>query len=328
MGAPSVPQTGSSCSSRRAGWPVDQGRVELALRAADAVHVACRAGAGPGRPNERGGAPVPGRGRIAAVLQERGRPDDRAPRERRRLRDPARRILVNQVLGSPVEGGLGNVYLRRRTARGITFVPLLGTGLPSRFRAIRAAAPPGRARSMGSTTRCTLRLQPTAADLVLDVRARQYAPGRRLSLDAVLAQDLGIAARGRRPQQRGVHEPVHRSHRAARPGLGFLVCSRQNMPQGGAHPVDHARLFEGAVGFLTDGFQFYWSRLQGSGQTGRAARSSTPPVLDATGGRRRRPDRETADVLPSLCGSPGSGGRGRRRRGRARARPRVRGAPA
>lgn len=44
-------------------------------------------------------------------------------------------VMINQVLGSPVEGGLGNVYLRRRTRHGISSFPLLGPAAPSRFRA-------------------------------------------------------------------------------------------------------------------------------------------------------------------------------------------------
>ncbi len=81
-------------------------------------------------------------------------------------------ILVNQVLGSPVEGGLGNVYLRRRTRDGIASFPLLGPASPSRFRAS------GQRRGLGGIgrrARLLVHAPPrlAAADLVLDDQARQ-----------------------------------------------------------------------------------------------------------------------------------------------------------
>ena len=117
-------------------------------------------------------------------------------------------ILVNQVLGSPVEGGLGNVYLRRRTRGGATFVPLLGPAARGRFRADADGAT-WEGSFDGLDYACTLRLHPTAPTWFWSVEVTNRT-GRRLSVDAVLAQDLGLAARGRRPEQRGLHEPVHR----------------------------------------------------------------------------------------------------------------------
>lgn len=49
-------------------------------------------------------------------------------------------VLVNQVLGSPVEGAIGNIYIRRRTRHGISSFPLLGPAAPSRFSASEEGA--------------------------------------------------------------------------------------------------------------------------------------------------------------------------------------------
>jgi hypothetical protein len=43
-------------------------------------------------------------------------------------------VLINQVLASPAEGGIANLYLRRLSRDGITAFPLIGPSSGSRFR--------------------------------------------------------------------------------------------------------------------------------------------------------------------------------------------------
>ncbi len=164
-------------------------------------------------------------------------------------------VLVNQVLGSSVEGGLGNLYLRRRSRAGISAFPLLGPAARSRVRASgNGAAWEGSVD--GLDYRCTLRLAARQSTWFWTVQVAN-ASGRRMSVDAVLAQDVGIA-----------HEAAVRSNELYTSqyidhtiledeDLGFLVCSRQNLPQGGAFPWLMHGCLDRAVGFLTDGFQFY-----------------------------------------------------------------------
>ncbi|HET9457215.1 MAG TPA: hypothetical protein VFO78_07730, partial [Candidatus Limnocylindrales bacterium] len=164
-------------------------------------------------------------------------------------------VLVNQVLGSPVEGGIGNVYVRRRSRDGIAWFPVIGPGSPSRF-AVGADRATWSGSADGLDYACTLRLaarQPTWF-WTLELRNGRT---RGVSVDAVLAQDLGIA-----------HEAAVRSNELYTSqyidhtileddDLGFLVCSRQNLPQGDAFPWLMHGCLDGAVGYLTDGFQLY-----------------------------------------------------------------------
>ncbi|HEY5435133.1 MAG TPA: glycosyl hydrolase family 65 protein [Candidatus Limnocylindrales bacterium] len=185
-------------------------------------------------------------------------------------------ILVNQVLGSPVEGGLGNVYLRRRTRGGATFVPLLGPAFPSRFRADADGATwEGSIDNLDY--KCTLRLDPTALTWFWTVEVTNRT-GKRLSLDAVLAQDLGLAREDvvRSSEAYTSQYIDHTVLRAA--GLGVLACSRQNMPQDGAVPWIMHGCLDGAAGFLTDAVQLY----------GLEYRASNVPVAL---GRRNMPNR-------------------------------------
>ena len=143
-------------------------------------------------------------------------------------------ILVNQVLGSPVEGSIGNVYLRRRTRGGISSFPLLGPASPSRFRAsARGAVWEGSVD--GIEYACTLRLAPRQATWFWTL-AVANPTGRRLRLDAVLAQDLGIADEAA-VRTNELYASQYIDHTILDDDdLGYLICSRQNLPQGDAHP--------------------------------------------------------------------------------------------
>ncbi|HEY8990120.1 MAG TPA: hypothetical protein VIM39_13930, partial [Candidatus Limnocylindrales bacterium] len=183
-------------------------------------------------------------------------------------------VLINQVLGSPVEGGVGNIYLRRRTRAGISSVPLLGPASPSRFRASsRGAVWEGSVDGLDYS--CTLRLaarQPTwfwTIELVNTTR-------RRLSVDAVLAQDLGIAHEAA-VRTSELYTSQYIDHTVLRDDdLGFLICSRQNLPQGDAFPWIMHGCLAGAVGFLTDGFQFYGLGYKGSNVPAALERATLP----------------------------------------------------
>jgi 1,2-beta-oligoglucan phosphorylase len=200
-------------------------------------------------------------------------------------------VMVNQVLGSPVEGGIGNVYLRRRGRSRMSVVPLLGPAATSAFRVGRDAALwDGSVEGLDYS--CTLRLAPTEPTWFWTLSVNN-ATERRLSLDAVLSQDIGIA-----------HEPAVRSNELYTSqyidhtileddDLGSLICSRQNLPQGETFPWVMHGCLDKARGFLTDGFQFY----------GLSYKASNRPVVL---GRPRLPNRnyQYEFALPTLQSRP------------------------
>ncbi len=185
-------------------------------------------------------------------------------------------ILVNQVLGSPLEGGLGNVHLRRRTRAGVTSAPLLGPAAGSRFRASAEGAIWDGSVD-GIEYSLSLRLAPAEATWFWTI-GLVNASGRRRSVDVVLAQDLGIANEAA-VRTNELYTSQYIDHTIfSDEDLGFVICSRQNLVQGTAFPwVAHGCL-DGAVGYLTDGFQFH----------GLGYRASNVP---AALGRRRLPNR-------------------------------------
>ncbi len=183
-------------------------------------------------------------------------------------------VLVNQVLGSAIEGGLGNIYVRTRSRTGITSFQLLGPAASSRFGASRRGGI-WEGSVDGLDYSCTLRLATGQPTWFWTIRLTN-ASGKRRSLDAVLAQDLGIA-----------HEAAVRSNELYTSQyidhtiledeeLGFLICSRQNLPQGGSFPWIMHGCLEGTAGFLTDGFQFYGLAYKGSNVPSALGRLTLP----------------------------------------------------
>ena len=183
-------------------------------------------------------------------------------------------VLINQVLGSPVEGALGNIYLRRGARSGISSFPLLGPGSTSRFRVSRHGAA-WEGSVDGIRYACTLRLarrQPTWFWTI----TLANTTGRRLSVDAVLAQDLGIATEAA-VRSSELYTSQYIDHTILEDkDFGFLVCSRQNLPQGTAFPWVMHGCLGGAVGYLTDGFQFYGLAYKASNAPAALRRPTLP----------------------------------------------------
>ena len=172
-------------------------------------------------------------------------------------------ILVNQVLGSPLEGSIGNVYLRRRSSAGITSFPLLGPASSSRFRASAEAAQwEGSIEDLDYA--CTLNLAAEQATWFWAIRFTNTST-EDLDLDAVLAQDVGIADEAA-VRTNELYTSQYIDHTILEDdAFGYLICSRQNLPQGDSFPWVMHGCLDGSAGFLTDGFQFHGLEYKASG---------------------------------------------------------------
>ncbi|HSL34251.1 MAG TPA: hypothetical protein VK871_11415 [Candidatus Limnocylindrales bacterium] len=183
-------------------------------------------------------------------------------------------LLINQVLGSPVEGGLGNLWVRRRTRAGISASPLTGPAAEGAFRASADGAT-WEGEIDGLASSCTLRLAPRRAAWFWTVRLTNVSR-RRLSVDAVLAQDLGIADEAAvRASELYTSQYIDHTILEA-DGFGYLICSRQNLPQDGAFPWVMHGCLDGAVGYLTDGFQLYGPEYKATNAPSALARRRLP----------------------------------------------------
>ncbi|MBA2719492.1 MAG: cellobiose phosphorylase [Chloroflexi bacterium] len=183
-------------------------------------------------------------------------------------------ILINQVFGSPLEGGLGNVYLRRRRRAGIAHWPVVGPAGASGFRASSEGASWDGSFD-GIDYVCTLRLAATDPTWFWTIELTNTTH-KRVSVDVVLAQDLGIAQEAA-VRTSELYTSQYIDHTALEdPDFGLLLCSRQNLPQGGAFPWVMHGCLAGSAGYLTDGFQFHGLASKASGAPAALSRPRLP----------------------------------------------------
>src|SRR5688572_1995 len=172
--------------------------------------------------------------------------------------------LINQVIASPVAGGVHRIYLRVHVGDGIEFTEIVGPAAASAF-----AASPDRFAWSGAwrdvSYRCICRLHPSGEAWFWHVQVANRWE-KIVRCDAILIQDLGLAARGQ-VRNNELFTSQYLDHFAARHAdVGHVVMTRQNLPQAGdAHPWLMQGCFPAARGFTTDGFDFFGAEYRGDG---------------------------------------------------------------
>ncbi|MDP4097670.1 cellobiose phosphorylase [Paenibacillus sp. P96] len=163
-----------------------------------------------------------------------------------------RETMINQLLSGLVEGSLNNLYLRLHHPEGIQAVPLLGVRSNGRVKA-GAAAAVWDGEAVGIRYRIVLTLDPRGV-WFWDVRLEGRTP---CEIDIVYGQDVGIAEQEVvRSNEAYLSQYIdHAVFRHARRGM--VVCSRQNQPQQGKFPYLQQGSLTKAIGYSTDGFQFF-----------------------------------------------------------------------
>jgi cellobiose phosphorylase len=162
--------------------------------------------------------------------------------------------MINQLLGSPVGGGIARLYLRIGGAAPISIV----AARPGDN--VRFGATGDRLVWEGETSglrhRVTLSLHPRDTAWVWCLEVTNIGEGAR-TIDAILIQDIGLGDRGFLMTNEAYASQYIDHHIARHPRHGPVVMSRQNLPQGGRNPwVVHGCL-DGASGFATDGMQLF-----------------------------------------------------------------------
>ena len=158
-------------------------------------------------------------------------------------------IVINQLLGSPIDGSVGRIYLRVGGERpfSIQTASAQFTALGDRF--------VWEGETSHIRHRLTLSLQPRDAVWLWSLEALNIGAPR--SLDAILVQDIGLGDRGFLMNNEAYASQYIDHHIARHPVYGHVVMSRQNLAQAGRNPwVAHGCL-DGVIGFATDGMQLF-----------------------------------------------------------------------
>ncbi len=156
--------------------------------------------------------------------------------------------MINQVLGSPIAGGMGGIFLRR----GDSAEPLPLVGAQARcdvgYGADRIVWE-GEARGLGH--RVTLWLHPVEPLWLwrVEITNRRPAP---LSCDIVFIQDLGLGDQGFLMSNEAYASQYFDHFVARHARLDHVLMGRQNLPQDDTHPWIAHGCLDGSAGFATD----------------------------------------------------------------------------
>ena len=169
-------------------------------------------------------------------------------------RDESGAILVNQVLASPQDGGIGRIVLRVGGANPMV-IDAIGASGNLRLGA-GADCVVWEGTTGGVRHRVVLELHAERAAWLWRVEAtnERNAPAR---LDAVLIQDLGLGTRAFVTNNEAYASQYIDHHIARHVRYGPVVMSRQNLAQNGRHPWIAHGCLDGARAFATDAMQVF-----------------------------------------------------------------------
>jgi 1,2-beta-oligoglucan phosphorylase len=160
-----------------------------------------------------------------------------------------RRIMINQLLASPIDGGMGRIFLRGGGTEPM-IVPVLGPDARCRVGAADDRFV-WQGEQNGVRHQVSLWLHP---DLNLWLWRVEVVNGRdkELPCDAIFVQDLGLGEKGFLMNNEAYASQYLDHHVARHPRMKSVLMGRQNLSQGGGYPWIAHGCIEGAAGFATD----------------------------------------------------------------------------
>ncbi|QFT90529.1 hypothetical protein FIU87_17945 [Bacillus sp. THAF10] len=160
-------------------------------------------------------------------------------------------IMINQWMSNPLDGALNNLFLRVHGENGIEVYPLLGVHSTSK---VKHATQEMTWEGTAASIRYNISFRLSEKGIWFwDVRVE----GTGQTVDVVYGQDVGIGSKGLvRTNESYLSQYI--DHTVFKDEKnGYIVCSRQNQPQPGGFPYLQQGSLTKAVGYSTDGFQFF-----------------------------------------------------------------------
>jgi cellobiose phosphorylase len=184
-------------------------------------------------------------------------------------------VVLNLFLGTEIEGGPANLYLRRHGA-AIEAIPLLGPQSPGTVH-LDASGLAVRGAWRGIRFAAALVLARSAAAWFWHVAVENRA-AEPATLDLIYAQDVALAPYGAiRTNEYYVSQYVDHTP-LTHPECGVVLAVRQNLAVAGRQPWAIIGALGRGVSFATDALQFHGLATR----AGRAPAGLTAPVLPGT----------------------------------------------
>ncbi|AQP54293.1 hypothetical protein CBF34_03425 [Vagococcus penaei] len=182
-------------------------------------------------------------------------------------------ILINQYIGTEIDGSINNLYLRVYQDDSFKTYPLLGKN---------------------STSTCEFYESKVCwsgqiDDIFYQVTFRLSEHdnwfftidlmGTDKQVDVIYGQDLGLAAKSI-VLTNEAYNSQYIDHSVYQTETGYTVCSRQNMEQeAGCFPMVQQGSLTKTIGFVTDGYQFFGREYREDGRLQIEKESNLPNVV-------------------------------------------------
>ena len=172
-------------------------------------------------------------------------------------RSDAGSILVNQVLASPLDGGIGRIVLRVGGRHPVN-IDVVGPGAQVGF-GIAADQMRWEGTTGDVRHRVMLHVLPDETAWLWRVDVTNMG-AMALPLDAILVQDLGLGARGFVTNNEAYASQYIDQRVARHARCGRVVMSRQNLAQSGMYPWVMHGCLDGSSACATDAMQLFGPR--------------------------------------------------------------------
>ncbi len=162
-------------------------------------------------------------------------------------------VMINQVLGSPVYGGIGRLYLRIGGPKPAT-AEIVGPKATVEFGHGKGGFSwSGETEGVRHTV--SLRLHPSQTAWFWQI-SLENSTNAMLSADLILVQDVGLGDRGFLMNSEAYASQYIDHHIATHAAFGPVIMVRQNLKQGGGrNPWLAQGCLEGAAAYATDAIQ-------------------------------------------------------------------------
>ncbi|WP_163536077.1 amylo-alpha-1,6-glucosidase [Gracilibacillus sp. YIM 98692] len=179
-------------------------------------------------------------------------------------------IMLNQLMSNPVDGSLNNLFLRIHQDDVIQYFPLLGVDSKSEVAyGDNAVIWTGTIYDIKYQVIFTLT---SKGVWFWDVKVK----GNGQEIDIIYGQDVGLADKGAiRNNEAYVSQYV--DHCVFNDeNKGYVICSRQNQGQSSGFPYMQQGSLSKAIGYSTDGFQFFGKEYKETNQPSILTKPSLP----------------------------------------------------
>jgi cellobiose phosphorylase len=166
----------------------------------------------------------------------------------------AKGIMVNQVLGHPIDGSMQNLYLRIKTNNHISYYPLLGPTANNECSVgSQSATWTGEIESLHYSCSLVLDEKELAWNWNVDINNLST---QDVSCDVIYTQDLGLANEGS-VRINEAYCSQYIDHHVFDTDNGYAIASRQNQKTSEGHTWIIQGSLQKNIGYVTDGFSFY-----------------------------------------------------------------------